>query len=361
MSLSPTRTNLQAGQSNQRLLAVDVIKVVAMVCVVVLHSCDLILDGTSKDQVSWWIGFTYAALSICGVPLFVMASGALLLKPGQVYPSLTTFYRRRLSKIIVPLFIWSVVYYLCMHDPNTFSTADFGQFFRELVYAKVAKHLWFLYLMIGIYLSAPFLNTMFGNAPDRYYVWFVLLCFFLGPPNVMLVFVLDYTFFLNNLLFCTYVGYYVLGRYLYDRSEFLERRRGSLLAAFGLLVAATVLACWGLNVAGKPYPLMFLDYSLFNVCAASALAFALLRSFSYAWLRPHAARVAALSNASYGVYLVHILFREMLRNGMLGFRFSPLTVNPLLGVPLSALAILGLSLALVFVLRRIPLLRHAVP
>ncbi|GAB6038828.1 acyltransferase family protein [Fundidesulfovibrio butyratiphilus] len=353
--------NMVSGQNHERQLAVDVIKIVAIVGVLVLHSCDLFLDGTFKEPRLWWVGITYASLSIIGVPLFLMCSGALLLKPGQTYPSLIQFYKHRLSKILVPLFIWSVVYYLCMHDPNTFKLADFGYFFRDLLQAKISKHFWYLYMMIGVYLSAPFLNTMFANMPNRYVVWFFLLCFLLGPPNMVLLHVFYAAFYSYNMVFCLYLGYYVVGYYLYGRPQAIVPHRKALALGLVLMVGVTMVGSWLLKGSYSAYPLLFFDYSFLNIILSSVLAFALLRSFSYNWLKPYAKWVTIFGNASYGVYLVHILFRDMLRNGLLGFRFAPYTVHPILGIPLSALGILLFSLALVFILKRIPVLRHAVP
>jgi len=65
--------------------------------------------------------------------------------------------------------------------------------------------------------------------------------------------------------------------------------------------------------------------------------------------------ISYLSLDSYNVYLMHMLILYAFTNGWLGFRLSENTGgSALIGVPLTTAAVLGSSLAISFLLQKIP-------
>lgn len=57
----------------------------------------------------WWISNVYDSISRWGVPVFVMVSGALLLDTSK-QEGILTFYKKRLSKIFIPIIFWTAFY-----------------------------------------------------------------------------------------------------------------------------------------------------------------------------------------------------------------------------------------------------------
>ena len=64
--------------------------------------------------------------------------------------------------------------------------------------------------------------------------------------------------------------------------------------------------------------------------------------------------------ATIGIYLVHMMVLEVFSYGLLGFTLGPLVFHPVLAVPLNALVVFLLSLALALLLQRISALRWLV-
>ena len=132
---------------------VDWLRVFACLLVMVVHSSEpFYLDGydtlilTDADLI--WASAIDSAARM-SVPLFVIASSYLLF-PLR-YSSGESF-KRRTVRILIPFVVWSVVYALCYGDPLTnLSTL-------LLNFNFTASHLWFVYMLVGIYILMPILS-----------------------------------------------------------------------------------------------------------------------------------------------------------------------------------------------------------
>src|SRR5256885_496912 len=90
----------------------DALRVLACLAVIVLHvSASVVIDFPDVRSLHWTVGNIGNAFTHWCVPVFVMLSGALLLSPAKQLP-VTVFYRKRASRILIPLAFWSVVYTL---------------------------------------------------------------------------------------------------------------------------------------------------------------------------------------------------------------------------------------------------------
>jgi surface polysaccharide O-acyltransferase-like enzyme len=71
--------------------------------------------------------------------------------------------------------------------------------------------------------------------------------------------------------------------------------------------------------------------------------------------------VRAVSATSFGIFLIHIFVVELVRKGNLGFRLYGWMGPSVYMIPLTALAVFFVSFLIVFVLRKIPVLKMVVP
>ena len=104
----------------------------------------LVLSATD----AFWVS-VFEGLARCCVPLFVIASGYLQL---PLRHSTGEFFRRRAVRIVVPMLIWTVVYALVWGQP----VENFKGLLLNFNYA--AGHLWFVYMLLGLYLIMPLLS-----------------------------------------------------------------------------------------------------------------------------------------------------------------------------------------------------------
>lgn len=128
-------------------------RVVACFLVILTHSCEPFYLGgegslilTKADAI--WVSVLNVIPRAC-VALFVVASSYLQFPPH--YPT-GEFFRRRAVRILIPFAVWSVVYALVWGEP----VQNFKDLLLNFNYA--AGHMWFVYMLVGVYLIMPLLS-----------------------------------------------------------------------------------------------------------------------------------------------------------------------------------------------------------
>ena len=138
---------------NKREIWVDWLRVAACFMVFVVHSTEpfylggegsLILNETD----AFWASFFDSFVRSC-VPLFVIASSYLLF---PLKCSTGEFFRKRAVRILIPFVLWSAVYAFAWGDPDD----NFRNLLLNFNYS--AGHLWFIYMLLGVYLLMPLLS-----------------------------------------------------------------------------------------------------------------------------------------------------------------------------------------------------------
>ncbi len=131
----------------------DFLRVTACFLVMTVHATEpfylggdgtLVLSGAD----AFWVS-VFEGLARCCVPLFVIASGYLQLP--LKYPA-GEFFRRRFVRVVVPMVIWTLVYAFAYGSP----VASLKGLLLNFNYA--AGHLWFVYMLMGLYLIMPVLS-----------------------------------------------------------------------------------------------------------------------------------------------------------------------------------------------------------
>ena len=96
--------------SSSRILVYDIIRVIAILFVVCIHSMEAIdkYAYQNPDSIEFVIANLLNSAIHTGVPLFVMLSGALLLDKDE---SIRTFFCKRVKRVLLPFIVWSVIVY----------------------------------------------------------------------------------------------------------------------------------------------------------------------------------------------------------------------------------------------------------
>lgn len=344
---------------------VDVLRVFAIAAVVMVHvSADIITEWSSTARSGWWAANFYDSLARGAVPVFVMISGALLLSQTESYRD---FFRKRLQRILIPFVAWTVFYLLwrkCFYEPQM----GFQEAVRRIANGEVHFHLWFLYLIAGLYLMAPFLRIFAAHAGRRDMAYFLGLCFFIASL-VPFWERLDDLFFHTGIRFRIpveaaqgFIGYFLLGLFL------LRESKPSFLPWAGLAWFAAFLTCfigsgWIVFRRGQ-FPALFYDNMAPNVVFYAASFFVIVKETVpriEARLNAAARRcLLSLSSASFGIYLIHPVFIDIFNHGRLGFVLKPAMGHPAGSIPLTAAVIYLCSYGAVWGMKKIPGLRSTV-
>jgi surface polysaccharide O-acyltransferase-like enzyme len=284
-----------------RLAYVDALKVVAILAVASIHIFGVAIDPNAVGSAEWWMAAIPYYSSFWAVPVFVMASGAVVIGSTS---SPREFYARRATRLVpaaalfVPLYI---VFAARFQDgPSTLPAIV-----ALLASGRPYNHLYFLPLIAGLYAITPLLGRALRGAP-RGWVWVTALGLLGMAMADAVLGHLGGGGFAPTLVtwWIPFVGYYVLGYALAT-----SRRRLStpslLIALVFAIAAANIFVWWSLTVGGAigAYTGTYLSV---HVAIVSVLVFLLFKSADSA-LTTFGTLLASLALLTFGVYLGHVL------------------------------------------------------
>ena len=137
----------------QRTVWIDWMRVAACFMVIVVHSTEPFYLGGEGSRIltaadAFWASFFDSFVRAC-VPLFIVASSYLQF---PLHYSSGEFCRRRAVRILIPFAVWSLIYAFVWGEP-VYNLKNL-----LLIFNYAAGHLWFVYMLIGVYLLMPILS-----------------------------------------------------------------------------------------------------------------------------------------------------------------------------------------------------------
>lgn len=147
------RDMMPTEKTMKREIWLDWMRVTACFFVMLTHCCEPFYLGgegslilTESDAI--WVSILNV-LPRASVALFIFASSYLQF---PLHYDTRQFFRRRAARIIIPFFIWTCVYAFMWGEP----VQNFKDLLLNFNYA--AGHLWYVYMLGGLYLLMPLLS-----------------------------------------------------------------------------------------------------------------------------------------------------------------------------------------------------------
>lgn len=328
-------------------LSADVIRAVATILVLVVHAAaPLVVTPETIPSWWWWTANFFDAAARPCVPLFVMLSGMLLLETDRT-SCFVEFLRRRFVRVWIPFTGWAAVYFLWRGFYHSEVLTPF-QILEELVCGPVYGHLWFVYMILGVYLFIPLLR-IYARVANGFVkfctvaLWFTVTTVPAFRPHwPQYIFVVD----ISGAL--CFTGYALLGDLLRDTRLHGSQKTVALVVILLSTLVTALGTGWWTAQSGALDTRLYDNFST-TVLIASVALFLWLRSIRWVqWLTPGSLRrqtVLLIASASLKIYLSHILFIELLQGGMLGFVLRGTTLSPLAGIMITTVIVVFLCLA----------------
>ena len=166
-------------KNNNKFLNIDVIRVISMFCVIFLHCASNRLR-VEMDSTGWDIVNILTAFATCGVPMFFMISGALILNSKNTL-NIGYTLKKRVVRLFIPMVVWSAIAIIIGLYADKDLAITTGNLYDKAVHffnKPVAVHLWFMYYLIPMYLISPALKAFVDNA-DRNIPKYILVLWLL--------------------------------------------------------------------------------------------------------------------------------------------------------------------------------------
>lgn len=336
-------------------------RVCAIAAVVAIHVNSSLVNGWPDTPAALWhFGDLMESASRWSVPLFVMMSGALSLppRPGD---DARTFWKRRAVRIGVPLVVWTV-FFLWLDSTQTGQPITAYYLFQGFAWGKPYYHLYFLYVIAGLYLITPFLRTFVTGSTPRLRAAAAGVALGLASLNDLQHWLMGGGGGTNALTyFVPWIGYYLLGLVLAEIP--LEGRRRPVGWWSGAVFVGTVAAIHGTTwLLFGAYGVQQGRYLYGYVAPSTILAGGALLLFLRAVTPSVPARVnrsvGRLAGLAFGIYLLHPIPLTLLHAvGEPRFGSPWAEIGYRIGLMLALLVGCGLVVA---VLARVPVLRRLV-
>ncbi|HEX6950610.1 MAG TPA: acyltransferase family protein [Nitrospira sp.] len=332
----------------------DVLRVVACLAVILLHlAATIVRDHEFVGTLHWHVSNAINAATSWCVPMFVMLSGALLLNPSK-HKSFRDFWAKRMNRLLPALIAWSAIYFvwrtLYWHEPVSLSVIA-----HDVSVGQPYIHLYFLFLIAGLYLVTPFLAkavTVFSQAQLRNLTLIIaglaLTDSLPGLASVSAGSALT--------MFVPYLAYYIAGWYcakvsLEQSPVFLWITAG----AAGITTIVTALLVSSLGIDDRRSFYFYGSFSPTVMMMAIGLFLFIMHTRIPPWLGSAVQRLAPLT---LGAYVVHPIVVELLRYGY--FVWSPSLLLPPYYIPLTFLLTCALAFPLIALMQRVPGLKRIV-
>lgn len=324
-------------------------RIFASIAVVLLHAAAMVVLDYTAGSNYWWTGNIYDSLVRWCVPVFVMVSGALLLDPVNREEALT-FYKKRMSRVLVPLIFWSFFFLspnIVWHITNS-AEISFSKLFEKILYGTPYYHMWFLYMLLGLYLFTPLFRMLIEKLTYRQLLLFVCVAFLIAA--------VDAAFYSDHRPFCvrflSFIPYYFAG-YLFLPLD-TKKYRGFAWTLFLISVAFTAYGCYVLSTTKDlDAGLYFYRYLSVTVIPMSISIMFLLKSTTQPVFGK---RTEKLAGFTLGIYLIHPYFLALGKHAGIGIE----NYHPIIYIPVSAVAVYLASLLATWIVSKAPLLRRTV-
>lgn len=300
----------------------------------------------------------FYSLVIWCVPIFIMISGALFLNPEKEI-GIHKLYVHNIFRIFTSFVFWSFVY----ASYNFIGSEDSNRINGWIIqFLGGHFHMWFLWLIIGLYILTPILRKISKDKKLMYYLILISIFFNFAIPFLLGITDIFIPAFqpivriiqshLTNLNLQTiggYITYFFLGYYL--RVINLNKKKEILLIILGTLISIAIV--------GTTYMSFQSVFSskgeLFQFCSLYALAqsvsvFLICKRFFH---EKESKTISFLSKYSLGIYLIHMLIIYLL----VLHRITPTILNPIIGIPLMSLLTFLISIGATVLISHIPIIK----
>lgn len=338
----------------QRIVFLDWLRAAACLMVMLVHASECVYSDDysfsfPSELARWSVMFIQGFVRPVAVPLFLMASAYLLV---PIKTGTGVFLKKRFIRVGIPFVVFLFLY--------AFLPAVWGEFTWTEAWANVKQaginfipresHLWFVYMMLGLYLVMPVISPWLakvGKKEERFFLclWAFTLFFYwlrdvFGPvfgecwwnPYPLFYYVSGF------------VGYIILGHYIRTRMQWSSRK--ILMVCVPILAACYMFGMYQFYhrsfIVSTPQELEMhwqndtIVAGLMSACIF--LLFMLIKNPGKGY-----GLVRKISEASYGMYLMHML--------MLPAVFSVL--DPLFPTPLAIILTALLTYFLSFAISRL--------
>lgn len=338
--------------SKKRILYFDLINIAACLCVVALH-CNQMVHTWAPGK-NWAAGLVIEVVCYWAVPLFFMLTGATLMRYRARYDT-KTFLIKRFTRTVVPFLFWSIVLYFLIVVYRNGEPFGPRRMINAILNNEVEQIYWFFFPLFSVYLAIPALSLL---ADNKKVLWYM------AGISILLVSILPFACKAIGISWpgtisipvCGGMLMFVILGFLLSEHDIPKRQR-MIIYALGLASMVfryvyTYISSNNLGYVDRTY----FDYTAWPSVLLAVAVFVFFKYLDTSRFEPHTKAISKLASCSFGVYLIHKPILDYLIIGALDIPMTSVLLRTV-----GVVILYSVCVAIVLVLKRLPLLRRIVP
>lgn len=346
--------------NNNRIVYLDILNILAIVSVIAMH-CNGIVHKNPMTN-SWSTSLVVECVCYFAVPIFFMISGSNLMKYRERYTT-KEFFKKRAQKVLLPFIIWTIIMFIwnifitknieieTINSPVKLLTA----FFQN----KEEPTYYFMFEILGVYLIMPVL-ALLAKKEYQNTLWATVGLFFIFnatiPDICALIGIKWYSSF--GVPFTEYVIYVILG-YLLSENNLSKKQKIILYIGAIVGVVYRYVTTFLLSKSAGQVVKVTWGYSSWHCMLLSVAIFVFIKNLKICEKIKNNKKVgnviAKIAGCSFGIYLIHMIVKYYY------IKIFNINVQTWHFRTLGALAIYEISLAIVMILKKMPIIKKALP
>ncbi len=347
------------AHTTQHMVYLDIIRIAAIFSVVVIHVTACEWGSLPVSSIRWQVLNLFNAANRWCIAAFVMMSGRVFLDLTKSL-SFVGLLKKNVLRMLFSLLFWATAYHLYETAlvNGAVSARDLLGGVMAVFTLGARRHLWFLYMMIGLYLLTPLLRKLVARFSVRTLAAVgIALLLVSGISPFLISGLQSYAYMQYVMQVPGFIGLFILG-YCMEQVH-LSSRTLRILCITGILGAViTIVGTSVLSLYISSATQLLYTNTVPNVVitAVGLLAFGRKRLYALSFGAQWDKRISRFSSLTYGIYLIHDFFVIPLELGLGGVSMALL--QPTLSVLTFSLWIFLLCTPVVYLLRKIPVINQ---
>lgn len=349
-------------ENSQRKIYPDVLRIVSTLAVIAIHTIVILWKDLSPQSFEWQVLNFYGSISRWCVPVFVMISGIFFLDPEKNIDA-GLIWKKYIPRIALSILVFGLLYRIpglvdsIINDnlPPKRIAYLVARMPAMLIFDNGWYHLWYLYMIMGLYMLVPLFRILVRNASKKDLEYFLVLFFIFSSvlqmaSSLLVSFNEHLKIYLTHFTGFGYGGYLIAGHY-FSKYE-LSRRNEKFLFVLGILsFVFTIAAQSAFCIFTGELKEMFFGYHCPNVMIEAFFVFYFVKKLfgSRDMSEKNSGTISSIARCTFGIYLLHDFTIQLFEH----VGFTAVIINPVFAVPLRVLSSFLICLVMVFAWKKI--------
>lgn len=344
---------------NRRNHLLDIARIVAVFAIVMIHCCSGFVQIYKLHTNEFIFGNLFNSIARIGVPLFLMISGSLFLDERKEI-TLKCVMTKNVKNLTIITIVWASIYsvtYNIIFPLLAGNAVNSKNIIVDILNGH--SHMWYLYMIIGLYITTPFLKKFVYKENKNMVLFFIIISFvvqFLLPTidkvcalHLDIDFIGEWIDKFHLDFFSGYITYFLAGWYIVHVGVGPKHHKNII---YCLSLISLLIIVFYVNFTGN-YAIAYENIGAL-VFVYSIGVFLAINNIKINFKEKTIGILAKLSKLTFGVYIIHIIVLFMFN------KLLPYSEHSAIHIIFSFIVVVSVSFIGSYIVSKIPVLKNII-